>query len=147
MNIIVLTLFAVTWTKAQAETEPKKVDFCDVVTSPANYDGKAISIEVTLQPGLHSLFLYSAACPSKDGFDVTTQAILPDGWESLHNGKKLRKVIKHGRSAKVQLVGTFRSSVSRGLDGQRFRFSISQINSVSKDVPRKSGDSNPREIW
>ena len=121
---------------AKAQTEQKDVNFCHVLSSPTDYDGKVISIDVNLQPSFHSLSLYDAACPPREDFDVTTQAILPDGWESLPNGKKLRGIIKHGRPAKVRLVGTFRSSVGRGQDGQRFRFSISQIISVSKDVPK-----------
>jgi hypothetical protein len=118
--------------KAQAQTGPKEVGFCDVASSPTAYDGKVLSIEVILQPSFHSLSLYNAACEPKEGFDVTTQAILPNGWESLPTGKKLRGIIKHGRPAKVRIEGTFLSSVTRGQDGQRFRFSISKINSVSE---------------
>ena len=135
MKIAALALAAIC-AKGQTSVEPKKASFCDVISSPANYDGKTLSIEATLQPSFHSLSLYDAACEPKEGFDVATEAILPDGWESLPIGKKLRGIIKHGRPARVCLVGTFKSSVTRGQDGQRFRFSISQIVSVSKDVPK-----------
>ena len=129
-GIAILALLA-TCTKGQAQTDPGRVNFCDVVASPSDFDKKLLSVEVTVQPSFHSLSLYSSACAPKEGFDVTTQAILPEGWESLPNGKKLRRSIGHGRPAKAQLVGTFRSSVERGQDGQRFRFSISKIVSVS----------------
>jgi len=134
----IFVLLATLSTTGQAQTEPEQVNFCDVVASPTNYDGKLLSVEAILQPGFHSLFLYRSVCPSKEGFDVTTQAILPDGWESLPNGKKVRQSIKQGRSAKVQLVGIFRSSVERGQDGQRFRFSISRIVDAKPDTSSKS---------
>src|SRR6266481_1293834 len=107
-GVIVLGLFLPICAKGQTSVEPKKVNFCDVVASPEDYDEKLLSTEAILQAGFHSLFLYSANCPSKGGFDVTTQAILPDGWESLPVGKKLSKIMKHGRPAKVRVVGTFR---------------------------------------
>jgi len=137
-SISTLTFPAVIGAEGQTISEPKKANFCDVVASPADYDGKSISIEVILQPSFHSLSLYDDACTPKEGLDVTTQAILPDGWESVPVGKKLRGIIRHGRPAKVQLIGTFKSSVTRGQDGQRFRFSISQISSVSKDVSKST---------
>jgi hypothetical protein len=133
---IAIVVLAATCAKGQTSMEPKEASFCDVISSPAIYDGKTLSIEATLQPSFHSLSLYHAGCEPKEGYDVATEAILPDGWESLPIGKKLRGIIKHGRPAKVRLIGIFKSSVTRGQDGQRFRFSISQITSVSKDVPR-----------
>jgi len=136
MIITGLVLLAAICAKGQTSVEPKKAIFCDVISSPADYDGKTLSIEATLQPSFHSVSLYDPACEPKEGFDVATEAILPDGWESLPIGKKLREIIRHARPAKVRLVGTFKSSVTRGQDGQRFRFSISQIISVSKDVPK-----------
>lgn len=136
MSIAALVLLVAICAKGQTSLGPNKLSFCDVISSPANYDGKTLSIEATLQPSFHSLSLYDAACEPRESFDAATEAVLPDGWESLPLGKKLRGIIRHGRPAKVRLVGTFRSSVSRGQDGQRFRFSISQIISVSKDVPK-----------
>lgn len=132
VGAIILTLVLPICSTGQTSLEPKKVNFCDVVALPEEYDEKLLSTEVILQSGFHSLFLYSASCAPKDGFDVTTQAILPDGWESLPIGKKLSKIMKHGRPAKVQVVGIFRSTIKRGLEGQRFRFMISLINSASR---------------
>jgi hypothetical protein len=138
LNIAAVALLVAICAKGQTSVEPKKASFCDVISSPANYDGETLSIEATLQPSFHSLSLYDAACEPKEGFDVAAEAILPDGWESLPIGKKLRRIIKHGRPAKVRLVGTFKSSGARGQDGQRFRFSISQIISVSKVVSKRT---------
>ena len=107
VGIAILVLLATLSAEGQSQTEPERLKFCDVVASPLDYDGKLLSVEVTVQPGLHSLSLYSSECASNEDFDVTTQAILPDGWESLPNGKKLSRIISHGRPAEVQLVGTF----------------------------------------
>jgi hypothetical protein len=129
--ITVLLLLSIESTKIQGRTEPERLNFCDVVASPATYDGKSLSVGVMVTPIFHSLSLYSPSCPSKEGFDVSTEAILPDRWVSQPNGKKLSQILKHGQAAKVQLVGVFRSAVSRRHDGQRFTFRISQIVSVA----------------
>ena len=74
---------------------------------------------------------------------MTTQAILPPAWESLPNGKRLRSILKHHRSAKVELVGTFSNGGDRhGPDAARFRFSISRVISVSVGANRERGQLN-----
>ena len=139
LGIIVLTLLAPTWATAQVRTEPTKVNFCDVVASPTQYNGQALSVVVILWPSYHSLSLYGAACVPKEGYDVTTQAILPDTWESQPNGKKLRGILERHRSAIVEVVGIFESGGGRyGPDRARFRFSISEINSVSKHATKRA---------
>jgi hypothetical protein len=123
------------WAEGQTGTAPK-VNFCNVVASPSDYNRKALSVEVIRWPSDHSLSLYGATCVPKEGYDVTTQAILPAAWESLPNGKKLRKFLHRGKSASVKLVGTFEGDAHRyGPDGARFRFVISEISSVEKAPP------------
>src|SRR5215813_11126536 len=103
LTIIVLSLAFPVWTNGQTGTEPQKVNFCDVVASPANYSGKTLSVEVILSPSEHALYLFGSTCVQpKEGYDHTTQAVLPMGWESLPNGKKLRAILKHHRPAKVE---------------------------------------------
>lgn len=132
LNVLILGVLSSICAAAQTETHPLTANYCEVVASPADYNGRVLSVKVILSPSYHSLFLYGVECVPKEGYDVTTEAILPSSWESLPNGKKLRGLLKHGRKARVTLVGTFESSKQRlGLDGQRFRFSISQIQSVS----------------
>jgi len=104
-----------------------------VFRSPAVYDQKAVSVDGVLFPSFHSLFLLSPSCRSTKDLDFSTEAILPPSWESLRNGKKLRKFLHRGKSANVKLVGTFESGAySYGPDGARFRFVISEISSVEK---------------
>jgi hypothetical protein len=140
INLAILFILAATFTEAQSRREPQKVDFCDVVASPTNYYGQVLSVEVILWPSEHVLTLFGAECVPKEGYDVTTQAIFPANWESLPNGKKLRGILKYQRPAKVRVIGIFESREQRyGLDATRFRFSISQIDSVSKYPAKKGG--------
>jgi len=139
LSIIVLAILAAMSAEGQTGTEVQKMNFCNVVASPSDYNGKTLSVEAILWPSDHSLSLYGAACVPKEGHDVTTQAILPATWESLPNGKKLRAILKHQRPAKVELVGTFESrGGGYGPDAARFRFSITQVNAVSEVASGKS---------
>src|SRR5689334_3037507 len=97
------------WPEVRAQTEPKKINFCDVVASGARYDRQTLSVEVILWPSGHSLSAYGAACVPKEGYNITTQAMLPETWDSQPNGKKLRRILRHHRPAKVVVVGTFES--------------------------------------
>jgi hypothetical protein len=140
INLAILVILAATFAGAQSQREPSKVDFCDVVASPTNFYGQVLSVEVILWPSEHVLTLFGAECVPKEGYDVTTQAILPANWESLPNGKKLRGILKYQRPAKVEVVGIFENAKEPyGLTATRFRFSISQINSVSKYAARTGG--------
>lgn len=143
LTIIVLSLLPTLRTNGQTGIEPKKVNFCDVVASPAEYNGKTLFVEVILSPSEHALYLFGPACVRpREGYDDSTQAVLATGWENLPNGKKLRSILKHHGSAKVEVIGTFEGGDKRyGPDGAaRFRFSISQINSVSQDLTKAGGE-------
>ena len=133
-RVVLAAIMLPVWAAAQVATQPSGVGYCDVVVSPADYNGKTMLVEVILSPGFHSLFLHGESCAPREGFDVSTEAVLPHSWPSLPNGKKLRALLKNGRDAKVSVVGFFEGGGEKryGLDGQRFRFSISEIRSVSK---------------
>jgi len=139
MGIVALTLLAPIGAIAQIQTDAQAVNFCDVVGSAARYNGHALSVEVILWPSEHSLSLYGAACVPREGYNVTTQAILPSAWESQPNGRKLRGILEHHRPAKVLVVGIFESlGGPYGPDAARFRFSISKITSVSEQVSKST---------
>ena len=128
-------LAIVLWATAPAQTrqQPVTTNLCDVVVSPDVYNGRALTVAGILVPSEHSLGLYSPECKPKYGFDVTIQAVLPAAWESLPNGKQLRKFLKRGKEARVKLTGTFESAAGRyGPDAARFRFAVSEIPSAEK---------------
>jgi hypothetical protein len=116
---------------AQTHQVPVTANLCEVVASPDVYNNRVLTVEGILFPSEHSLSLYNSSCKPKEGYDVTIQAVLPPAWESLPNGKQLRKFLHRGKSASVKLIGTFESGAySYGPDGARFRFVISEISSV-----------------
>jgi len=121
---------------AQTRPEPLAANLCDVFASTAEYNHKVVTVEGVLAPSIHSLFLSSPACNANDGPDFTTQAVLPDSWETLPHGKELRKFLHRGKPATVKLTGTFEADPQRyGPDGARFRFVISGISSVGPAPP------------
>lgn len=121
---------------AQRRSEPASVNLCDVFSSPAKYNHNELSVEGIITPSFHSVFLSSPSCKSEKDADFTTQAVLPSSWESLPNGKELRKFLRRGKSARVKLIGMFEADAERyGPDGARFRFVISGISSVAKAPP------------
>jgi hypothetical protein len=115
----------------QEKIVAKSANFCDVVSSPGSYTGKVLEVDVSISPSEHDLFLYQSACESDRNHDVTTQAVLPDQWLQLPNGRKLSAYLRRHRPAKVHLIGTFESSGGPfGPENYPFRFSVSEITAV-----------------
>jgi hypothetical protein len=136
MRFVMLTTALQVGVSAQTRQKPPTASLCVVVASPDGYNERVLSIEGVLSPSEHSLALYSPSCKPKEGFNVTIQAVLPPGWESLPNGKQLRKLLHRGRNAGVKLTGVFESGgYSYGPDGAKFRFVIKEIASVER-VPK-----------
>jgi hypothetical protein len=118
---------------SQTHDQAAVTNVCNVVASPNEYSNSVITLEGILLPSEHSLALYGLSCKPREGFDVTMQAVLPGGWESLSNAKQLRKFLKRGKGAHVRLTGTFESAAGRyGPDAARFCFVVSEISSVEK---------------
>lgn len=118
---------------AQTQQQPVAVNFCDVIASPDEYNGKVLTVEGVLHPGEHVLTFYSPLCEPKEGFDVTTQAVLPTGWESSPHGKSLRKFLRNRKEARIKVTGTFEIAASHyGLESTRFRLVVSGISTLQK---------------
>jgi len=136
VRAVILAIILQATASAQTEQQPVTANLCDVFVSPAVYNQKVLSVEGVISPSYHSLFLSSPACRPKEDLDLTTEAILPLSWESIPNGKQLRRFLHRGKSASVRLVGTFEGDAHRyGPDGARFRFVIREISSVGKTPP------------
>lgn len=134
-KVAMLTITLTIAASAQTHSKPVAVNLCEVFASPAEYNRRVIAVEGVLSPSIHSLFLSSPSCKAKQDVDFTTQAVLPASWESLPNGKRLRKFLHRGKSASVKLTGTFDGEGRYGPDGARFRFVISGISSVRPAPP------------
>ena len=131
MLMIILTVAV----SARAQPESIAANLCNVLSSPSEYNHKVVSVEGVISPSIHSLFLSSPTCRQENA-DFTTQAVLPASWETLLNGKALRKFLHRGKSASVKLTGTFEADPRRyGPDGARFRLAISGISSVGAAPP------------
>jgi hypothetical protein len=117
-----------------AQTDrPPVVGFCQVVTSPAKYDKQVLSMEGILSPGEHSLVFYNASCTPKEGSDYRILAVLPPDYDSSPNGKRLSKILRRRKDARVTLSGRFESSGGPyGPDVAPFRFSVSEIMLVEE---------------
>jgi hypothetical protein len=133
LSFVAMALLLVIDMKAQESNVSREVNFCDVVEFPEKYDRQVLSVDVILRPSEHALYLYGERCVPKEGYNVTTLAILPPGWESMPNGRKLTAILRKGRPAKVRVMGTFENDEQRyGPHPSRFRFSISKVNSVTR---------------
>ena len=120
------------------------VDFCQVVTSPAKYDKQVVSIEGILSPGEHSTIFYNAFCIPEEGFDTRILPVLPPDWSSSPKGKKLAKIFKNRKDARVTFSGRFEGSGGPyGPDVAPFRFSVSEIMSVEKS-PKAVSRNQPK---
>ena len=128
-----------------AQTDrPAVVDFCQVVTSPANYDKQVLSMEGILSPGEHSLLFYDVSCFPKEGFDTRILPVLSPDYASTPNGKKLSKIFRTRRDARVTLSGRFEGSGGPyGPDVAPFRFAVSEIISVEKS-PKVVSSKQPK---
>jgi hypothetical protein len=126
-----------------AQTErPPLVGLCQVVTSPAKYDKQVLTMEGILSPGEHSLVFYNTSCTPKEGSDSRVLVVLPTD-DSSPNGKKLSKILRSRRDARVTLSGRFESSGGPyGPDVAPFRFSVSEILSVEKSPKAVSSNNS-----
>src|SRR3984957_17225922 len=95
LTAVLLGIILQAGTSAQGPA-PVAANYCEVVLSPADYNGKMLSVEGILHPGEHSLTLYGLSCPPKFGGNPSTEAVLPSMWVSLPHGKQLRKLLKKG---------------------------------------------------
>jgi hypothetical protein len=131
VRAVMLGIILQTAASAHAQQQPTAVNLCDVVASPSGYSQKVLTVEGILFPSEHSLALYSPSCKPTEQSDVSMQAVLPKAWESLPNGKQLRKLLSKGKPAHVTVTGTFESGADRyGPDVARFRFTVTGISSV-----------------
>ncbi len=137
-DIVLLGLLSISPAAPAQASAPRSAKFCELVGSPAMYNGALITTAAMLSPGDHSLLLHSGECEPKKGFDVRAQALLPARLESLPHGRKLESILNHGRGALVELTGTFEASAGPyGPDVMPFRFVITRLHSVTELRQRK----------
>ena len=135
IRVVMLAIILQATASAQTHQQPATTNLCEAVASPDGYNKKVLTVEGILSPSEHSLALYSASCKPREGFNVTVQAVLPADWESMRNGKRLRKLLQSHKEARVKLTGTFETGAGPyGPDVAQFRFVVSEISSVDKQL-------------
>jgi hypothetical protein len=136
-NIVVLAVILTTCAAAQTGAAPHTVNYCDVVASPADYNRKVLFIEVILSPGYHSLSLYGAACVPTEGYDVTTQAVLPDSWESVFLSIGYRSAGQRLRDNTLVTIGRqYNPPLPLYKDATRDRLSVT-FGAVQEQLPSR----------
>ena len=80
-NAVMLMIILTVAVSARAQPESITANLCDVLSSPAEYNHKVVSVEGVISPSIHSLFLSSPRCRQENA-DFTTQAVLPASWET-----------------------------------------------------------------
>ncbi len=126
--VVVVSGFA-----ADTESHSTKVRFCEMVSAPQKYDKKVVATEALMSPGEHSVIFYDPACKPTEQNNVGTQISFPQSWNSTKLGKKLSKLFRRGRTARVRAEGIFYGSGGPyGPDVARFRFLPQQLLSVEE---------------
>jgi hypothetical protein len=156
-----LALLLVSCLAVAAGTDDRisKVPFCEMVSAPQKYDKMVVSTEALMSPGEHSVIFYDPGCMPTQENNVGTQISFPKGWDSTKLGKKLSKLFRHDRTARVRAEGTFYGSGGPyGPDVARFRFVPQRITGVqevskketqpaSSNVSKPRGDSRVAQPW
>lgn len=123
-----------------------RVSYCDLLSASQTYDKKVVTTEALVGSSFHSVAIYDLGCMSTPTDNRSASLVLPSGWNSTKLGKKLSKVLRHGRTARVAFEGIFYGSGGPyDGDGTKFRFVMQRLISVEEDLkpevkPSSSGE-------
>lgn len=130
---IFLLFYAFNQSFLAQKTEVSPINFCDLVTSPAKYDGREVSVFATFRYGIEVAEIYCLGCTDQG----QTYLEIPDGIEQK-SSKILRKFPDDGGTVNAFFTGTFKSGGGFGhLNGYRFKFVLRKI--VKAKVLKKWG--------
>jgi hypothetical protein len=121
--------------------QPKSVSFCDLLSYPWKYDRGIVATEALIQSSEHEVHVFGSECRSTATEDRSASIQLPNGWNSTKLGKRLSKILRHDRTARVAFEAAFYGNGGPyGPEGTRFRFVMERLISV-EEVPKK--ETNP----
>lgn len=113
------------------------VPYCDLLSAPEAYDKKSVTTEALIQSSYHEVHVFDPKCRSTVTSDRSTSIELPKEWNSTKAGKKLSKLLRHDRTARVAFESVFYGSGGPyGPERTRFRFVMQRVLSV-QEVPKK----------
>jgi hypothetical protein len=84
-----------------ASDEPLSVSFCDMLATPQRFDQKTVATEAFIRSSEHEVDAYDSKCRSTVISDPTASVEFPSGWNSTKLGKRLSRILRHDRTAKV----------------------------------------------
>jgi len=126
-------IFAYVGAPNAADDTPTKVPFCDLLSAPRKYDHREAATEASIQSSGHEVHVYSPKCRDTGTGDRSASIELPAEWLSTKLGKRLSKILRHDRTAKVTFEAVFHSSGGPyGSEGTRFHFVLRRLASVEE---------------
>jgi hypothetical protein len=128
-----LSFFAYVGAPNADDEPPMKVPFCDLLSAPRKYDHREVATEALIQSSGHEVHVYSPKCRNTSTGDRSASIELPGEWQSTKLGKRLSKILRHDRTAKVTFEAVFQSSGGPyGSEGTRFHFVLRRLASVEE---------------
>jgi len=121
--------------------QPLSVSYCDLLSVPQKYDKEIVATKALIQSSYHEVHVYDSKCRSTVADDQSASIELLDGWNSTKLGKRLSKILRHDRKARVAFEAVFYGSGGPyGPERTRFRFVMRRLIAV-EEVPKK--ETNP----
>jgi hypothetical protein len=125
--------FSVSAPRSLSDNPPPSLSYCDLVSGPQKYDTKVVTTEALVQSNYHDVRAYDAKCLSTGADGGSAYVELPQGWSSTKLGKRLSKILRRDRTARVAFDAIFYASGGPyGQEGMRFRFVMRRLISVEE---------------
>lgn len=121
-------------TLGQRSTRSKPIDYCDLLRSPTDFDGKKVTVKATYRYGFEwqELFCFPCRDIGKTWLEIEDDLI------SSRSRKALKKLPKDGGTVTAIFTGRFESSKGPFGDGSyRFRFVLNEVEQT--ELVSKSG--------
>lgn|GEM_PF-5232186 len=133
---LVVFCFSISAARRMPDNRPS-VSYCDLLSLPHQYDKKIIATEALVQSSYHEVHVYDSKCRSTVADDRSASIELPNGWNSTKLGKRLSKILRHDRMARVAFEAVFYGSGGPfGPESTRFHFVLQRLISV-EEVPKQ----------
>jgi len=109
------------------------VSYCHLLSVPQRYDKGIVATKAMIQSSEHEVHVFDLECRSTATEDRSASIELRNGWNSTKLGKKLSKILRHDRSARVAFEAVFHGSGGPyGPEKTRFRFVLQRLISVEE---------------
>ena len=142
LRLAALAVFCVGVSRSQTvpDTRPQSVSYCDLLSDPQKYDKRIVATEAQVQSSEHEVHVYDSRCRSTATDNRSAMIELPEGWNSTKLGKRLSRILRHRRIARVEFEADFYDRGGPfGPEATRFRFVLQRLASVH-EVPEPQSE-------